>query len=102
VACTVIVHLTRSVVHGCLLETTRRWHCGVRCEGVARPVLAHGARLGLTSVFGHTSRTGGVRTARPIKQCSTSSRCGDRWHASDRWRIGRPRLISGGHVHDIG
>jgi hypothetical protein len=52
VARPVVVHLTRPVVRGCLLEMIGRWHCGVRYEGLARPFLALGARLGLTSASG--------------------------------------------------
>jgi hypothetical protein len=54
VARPVVVHLTCSVARGCLLETTGRWHCGVHCEVLSRPDLAHGAWLGLTSASGQS------------------------------------------------
>jgi hypothetical protein len=53
-------------------------------------------------VSGHASRTGSVRTTRPVKQRSASGRRGDRWRASDRWRIRWPRFILGGHMDGVG
>jgi hypothetical protein len=41
----VTIDRTRQVVSGCLLESTGRWHCGVRSVQAARPVAWSATRI---------------------------------------------------------
>jgi hypothetical protein len=77
----VMIDRTRPVVCGCLLESTGRWHCGVRSVQTARPVTLARERVHLSDRYDRTneiqSETHGVhrggrggaigRVARPVK-----------------------------------